>query len=83
MVSLVLLALLVLYFFSGTHDKVLERFGLSQRDNTLIMIGLFFASVIRCAFSFVEALSVGVLDLGSLITAMIMLFFITLNYRRL
>ena len=83
MVSLVLLALLVLYFFSGTHEKVLDRLGLSQRDNTLMMIGLFSASVIRCIFSVIEALSVGMLDIGSIITGAIMCVFITLNYKRL
>lgn len=83
MVSLILCLLFIVYFLSGAHEKVLRKFGLSERDNTLINIGLFLAAAIRSFFTLVESLSVGVLDLGSLVNIGIMWLFVVLNYRRL
>lgn len=83
MVSLILCLLLIVYFLSGAHQKVLTKFGLSERDNTLINMGLFLAAAIRSVFTLVESLSIGILDLGSLLNIGLMWIFVVMNYRRL
>ena len=83
MVSLVLLLVLIVYMFSGAHDKVLNKFGLSQRDNTLINMGLFIAGALRSLFSLIESFSAGRPDLFLLVHIGIMWLFVTLSYRRL
>ncbi len=83
MVSLVLLLILAVYVLSGTHEKVLNKFGLSQRDNTLINMGLFIAGALRSLFSLIESFSAGRPDLFLLVHIGIMWLFVTLSYRRL
>ena len=83
MISLALLVLLAVYFLSGTHDKVLTKFGLSQRDNILMNMGLFIAGIVRNSCTLVESGFIGQLNIAALITVLVLCLFLNLNYKRL
>jgi hypothetical protein len=83
MVNLVLLLLLAVYFLSGAHDKVLTKFGLSQRDNILMNMGLFIAGIVRNTFTLIESGFIGQLNIAALVSALVLCLFLNLNYKRL
>lgn len=72
----------ILYFFF-VHPKVLSKLGLSQRDDTLMLIGFLMNTVITTLTRFVDNLMIGQLDLGSLIFAGLIFLMVYLNYKRL
>lgn len=80
--SLIFLILFCLYFFF-VHPKVLNKLGLSQRDDTLMLIGFLMNTVISTMFNFFGALAAAQLDLGSLIFASLIFLMVYFNYKRL
>jgi hypothetical protein len=76
------LVLVCLYFFF-IHPKVLNKLGLSQRDDTLMLIGFLMNTVFSTLFRFIDALMIGQLDLGSLIFAGLISLMVYFNYKRL
>jgi hypothetical protein len=79
MISLVLFIL----YFLFVHPKVLNKLGLSQRDDTLMLIGFLMNTVISTMINFFGALTLGQLDLGSLIFASLIFIMVYFNYKRL
>ncbi len=83
MFSLIFLAATIIYFFKF-HHKVLDRLGLSERDDNLMAIGLFSGVVLRNAAIFLEALFVsGTIFMGELLIALIFIFLIKSRYDKL
>lgn len=83
MFSLIFLAVIVVYFFKF-HSQVLHKLGLSQRDDSLIAIGLFVALVVRNAAILLETLlSTGTLLVAELLIVLIFLFLIKNRYNSL
>ncbi len=83
MFSIIFLVATVIYFFKF-HHKVLDRLGLSERDDNLMAIGLFSGVVLRNAAIFFEALfTSGVILLGELVITLIFVYLIRSRYDRL
>lgn len=80
--SLIPLVLFCLYFFF-VHPKVLDKLGLSQRDDTLMLIGFLMNTVISTMMNFFGALASAQLDIGSLIFAGLIFIMVYFNYKRL
>ena len=74
--------LFIVYFFLF-HNKVLNKLGLSQRDDTLMLIGFLMNTVISSLFRVVDSLLVGQLDLMSLVFAALVFIMVYFNYKRL
>jgi len=81
--SIIFLVATIVYFFKF-HNKVLDKLGLSERDDNLMAIGLFSGVVVRNAAVFLEALfTSGVLLFGELAIALIFVYLIRSRYDRL
>lgn len=79
---MVSILLFVLYFLF-LHQKVLNKLGLTQRDDTLMLIGFLMSTVISTVLRVVESAFQGHLDLGSLIFAALVYLMVYFNYKRL
>lgn len=79
MISLVVFIL----YFLFLHQKVLNKLGLTQRDDTLMLIGFLMSTVISTSLRFAEGLFHGQFDLGSLIFAALVYLMVYFNYKRL
>ena len=75
--------LLFILYFLFLHQKVLSKLGLTQRDDTLMLIGFLMSTVISMGLKFVEGLLQGQLDLGSLIFGALVYVMVYFNYKRL
>ena len=75
--------LLFIIYFLFLHQKVLNKLGLTQRDDTLMMIGFLMNTVISSGSTFVGGLFHGRLDLFSLIFAALVYVMVYFNYKRL
>jgi len=81
--SIIFLIATIIYFFKF-HHKVLDRLGLSERDDNLMAIGLFSGVVLRNAAIFLEALFMGgTILLGELLISLIFVYLIKSRYDRL
>ena len=81
--NLLFIVLLLIYFFSGAHQKVLGHFGLSKRDNSLMFLGIFTFGVIVGTIGCISALIAGTSIVGHLLSLVINGLFMYLNYREL
>ena len=83
--SLIFIVLILIYFLGGFHQKVLNHFGLTERDDKLIFIGFFIPGFISSLFMTVAFLIAG--NFGALLMPVLHLLicgvFIYLNYQRL
>jgi hypothetical protein len=77
------LGLILLYFFSGLHSRVLAHFGLTRRDDRLIWIGFFIPGVLSGIVALYGAAVAGTGFLTPVIILLIHCGFIYLNYKSL
>jgi hypothetical protein len=81
--SFIPLILILLYFFTGTHQKVLDYLGLSRRDDTLLFIGYFIYAGFRALGVLITAIGSGVGIAGAIIVLGLYLFVIYYLYQKL
>ena len=81
--SFIPLILILLYFFTGTHQKVLDYLGLSSRDDTLLFIGYFIYAGFRALGVLITAIGSGVGIAGAIIVLGLYLFVIYYLYQKL
>lgn len=81
----IFLALILVYYLTGTHQKVLSYFGLSQRDDKLMWIGVFLPGFITAVCQLVVALVTlnSAAILGPLIWGLLYGALIYMNYKSL
>ena len=81
--SIIFLVLLVVYIFSGLHDKVMAKCGFSERDQRLITIGLLTCVVIKNSIDLVNSLFLGSASPFLIIAVVLYSYMIRHHYRRL
>lgn len=62
------------------HEKLMDKLGFSQRDESLLMIGLYSSVCINNIFSFISSLLLGAFVVESLIVFAIFAYFIKSRY---
>ncbi len=83
MIHLVFFVLIMVYFLSGTHQKVLTHFGLTDRDDHLLWIGFLVSGLFSSSVGFIAGLFVGQFLWISLIFIALYVFLINMQYGRL
>jgi hypothetical protein len=82
-----LLIFFVLFFiyFSFFHDKALEHFGLTERDNSLMWMGCYIFVAVTLVAEIVAALIAGqaAATLFPLVVLALCVFFLVSRYQRL
>lgn len=81
--SLIFLVLILVYFFSGAHQKVLNHFGLTSRDSKVMFLGVFAFGFVMAIFGLISALVAGTSVSVYLFNIAINGIFTYLNYRDL
>jgi hypothetical protein len=76
---LIVLILMLVYFLSPLHQKVMSHFGLTRRDMNLMWMGFMFPGIFSC----LAALLSGVLSIEIFIMLAIYCAFVWWNYRSL
>ena len=79
MAGIIVIVLFLAYFLTGTHRKVLAHFGLTDRDDNLMWMGFWIASIINGIVS----LCVGVINPMSILWLGLAGVFVWMHYRRL
>lgn len=81
--SWLILGLILVYFFSGAHSKVLAHFGLSERDDKLMFMGYCLFGSVMFIGTTILALVTGAAFTMPLIISLIFVVGVVLNYKRL
>jgi hypothetical protein len=76
------IAIVLIYFFFF-HSDLMFKLGFSERDESVLFIGLYVAVVFNSLMKFIELLLIGQIDFMLLINVLIFMYFAKSRYHSL